>query len=86
MTDAGGWLELTGGPRAEPGLMIHVPKRIVRLATARNRIRRLIRECVRKDEFFRGRAVHLHIRKDPGDKIGLTDVERVVNAQKFLLE
>ena len=33
-------------------LFISVPKKVVRLSTRRNRIRRLIREAVRQDVFF----------------------------------
>lgn len=39
----------------KPQVLISVPKRIVRLATARNRLKRMIREAVREDIFFKDR-------------------------------
>ena len=38
--------------KQKPKVLISVPKRIVPRATKRNRIKRLIREVVRKESFF----------------------------------
>jgi ribonuclease P protein component len=40
--------------KSKPLFFISVPKKTVRLATQRNRLRRLIREAVRKDARFVG--------------------------------
>ena len=48
------WLYLTvsESPSSKPRVHISVPKRIVRLAVARNRIKRVLREAVKLDAFF----------------------------------
>lgn len=60
--------------------MISVPKKSVRLATQRNRIKRLIRESVRLDGLFgeADKTYLLKVQRDPGT-IGLADTRRVLS-------
>jgi ribonuclease P protein component len=38
---------------------ISIPKRIVKRAVARNRVRRVLREALRQDPFFQGEKVYI---------------------------
>ena len=67
-----GWLSLKvlNKEKPAPVLLISVPKKIVSLATRRNRIKRLIREVFRKEVFFSKDKIYqfrvIHDPKDPG--------------------
>ena len=55
-------------PRQKTSLLISIPKKTVRLATQRNRLKRLIRECFRKELFIdRERVYQFRVIKNPGD-------------------
>ena len=56
MPEVKGWLNLKVSDQAKPGnhsrkasLLISIPKKIVKLATRRNRLKRLVREAFRKE-------------------------------------
>jgi len=53
--EEGFWMEMTehSGENLKKNFFISVPKRIVKLATRRNRIKRLLREAVRQDPYFK---------------------------------
>lgn len=61
-------------------LLIRVPKKIVRRAIQRNRIKRLIRETVRLGGLFdeAGRTYLLQVHRNPGD-IGLDETRRMLS-------
>ena len=49
------WLSLAvlkSSPSDTPKLLISIPKRAVKLAVRRNRLKRVLREAVRRDPFF----------------------------------
>ena len=80
------WLSLkvsdkvTIGDRVlKPGLFVSVPKKIVPLATKRNRLKRLIREAVRADDYFKkhDKVYYFRIREWPGE-IRLSDVKKMI--------
>ncbi|MCG3177295.1 MAG: Ribonuclease P protein component [Candidatus Omnitrophica bacterium] len=92
MGSAAGWLSLKIVDRAEASapaaggalparhrLLISVPKRSVRLAIRRNRIKRLIREAVRLDGLFsrQDRTHLLKVQRDPG-AIGLAETRQAL--------
>ena len=62
-------------------LLISIPKKAVRLATHRNRLKRLIREAFRENKEVRGGNVYyFRVRVEPRDhKLKLTDVRMVVS-------
>jgi RNase P protein component len=67
----------------KPGTFISVPKSVVPLATRRNRLRRLIREAVRADDYF-GHAKKIYyfrVHRWPGD-VRLQDVKRNIEILK----
>jgi ribonuclease P protein component len=63
------WLSLTvlNNPSSEtPRVYISVPKRAVKLAVKRNRIKRVLREAVRLDPFFaKNRIYRLRVSEMP---------------------
>ncbi|MBI2095399.1 MAG: ribonuclease P protein component [Candidatus Omnitrophica bacterium] len=67
-----------GGPR----FFISVPRKVVRLATERNRIKRLIREAVRLDPGFGtgGKVFYFSVRKKPA-RPNLEDVRKELLSQ-----
>ena len=75
MPEVKGWLSLKVSDKPESGsdslrtsLLISIPKKTVRLATQRNRLKRLIRECFRKEALTdRHRVYQFRVIKDPGD-------------------
>lgn len=92
MGSAAGWLSLKVIDRRTPPpggssrplspryrLLISVPKRSVRLATQRNRIKRLIRESIRLDGSFADadKTYLLKVLRDPGS-IGLDEARRAL--------
>lgn len=94
MGSAAGWLSLKIIDRRTPPpggtarplspryrLLISVPKKSVRLATQRNRIKRLIREAVRLDGLFgeADRTYLLKVQRDPGG-IGLDQTRQQLHA------
>lgn len=60
-----------------PVFFISVPRKIVRLATERNRIKRLIREAVRLNPEFKsaGKVLYFSVRKKP-KRPNLEDVKK----------
>ena len=52
------------GCSKKPRILIAIPKKVIRLAVGRNRLRRLIREAIRNDDFFKDRqkvySVYVH--------------------------
>lgn len=90
MPHGGAWLSLKvsekvilQGKRLRPGLFVSVPKGIVRLATRRNRLRRLIREAIRKDAYFgdERKIYYFRIHRWPGE-LGLSDVKLSIEKLK----
>jgi len=67
-------------PPAKPQIHISVPKKIVPLATRRNRIKRLIREAVRKEAFFgdAGKVYLFRVLRAPAEKLDLWDVKKLI--------
>jgi len=64
--------------KTSPRVLISVPKKLVRLATERNRLKRLVREAVRKDAFFKApRVYYFRVLARP-TKPGLSDVQRQI--------
>ena len=59
----------------KPGVFISVPKKTVSLATKRNRLRRLVREAVRVDDYFKraNKVYYFRVHRWPGD-LALQDV------------
>ena len=59
--------------------VISIPKKIVRLATRRNRLRRLIREASRGDDFFgqTGQGFYFKVIENPGD-VGCAEVKVLI--------
>jgi len=54
------WLSLTvSNLVSSKAVYISIPKRIVKRAVARNRVRRVLREAVRLDPFFREEKVYI---------------------------
>ena len=80
-----GWLSLkiSNKERSVPVLLISVPKKIVSLATRRNRIKRLIREVFRKETFFdKDKIYQFRVVQNPED----TDFEKTRRIVKDLIE
>ena len=74
MPPQGHWLSLrvsdkkiSQGHADKHALLISIPKKNVRLATQRNRLKRLLREAVRGDDFFKdpGKVYHFKIGSPP---------------------
>ena len=69
------WLTLTvlSSPRSETNprkaqVQISIPKRTVKLAVTRNRVKRVLREAVRSDPFFgTGKVYRLKVNELPKD-------------------
>ena len=80
------WLSLKVSNRLEPGnysikasLLVSIPKKSVRLATQRNRIKRLIREVFRNKSGLDPEKVYaFRVNQYPGD-IGLKEAEKIMN-------
>ena len=67
------------GLKPAPTLLISVPKKTVRLATRRNRLKRLIREAFRKkNDLEMGKAYIFQVKQNPGDP-GLKEVQEVMD-------
>lgn len=71
------------GERGRTTLFISVPKKLVPLATRRNRLRRLIREAVRHDPFFSVAAgrYEFKVTSSPGEP-GLNEVKAALKKIK----
>ena len=83
------WLSLTVSGKDHSGiasgkvtLLIAVPKKVVRLATQRNRIKRLIREAVRGDTFFKGEKIYTFKVRKFHKELDLALVLKEINALK----
>ena len=80
-----GWLSLkvmeATGRAAAPRLQISVPKRLVRLATRRNRLKRLIREAWRLDPSSKSSGVVYAFRLEnlPAGSLNLKQAQPAVN-------
>ena len=77
-----GWLSLKVARRPEqtrPEVFISIPKKAVPLAVKRNRLKRLIREAVRGDDFFKapGQVYVLRAGAFPGP-VKLDAVKRTI--------
>jgi len=83
------WLSLLVSPRKDfrrkpgrPKIVIAAPSTVVRFATRRNRIRRLIKEAVRRDPFFRAEAEYFFkVRRAP-ESPDLRTVEEAIREAK----
>ena len=81
------WLSLkvleSAGPQASSGrarVLISIPKRTVKLAVMRNRLKRVLREAIRRDPFFEdGRSYRLQVREMP-KKVGLDAARATLEA------
>ena len=91
MVSGGCWLvlkvlPLTEGPdsRLKRRLLISVPKKIIRLASRRNRLKRLLRETFRLDLGLGSdeKVLHFKVAGDPGKHIGLNEVRLAVKKLK----
>ena len=76
----------SGPPKAGPPLaerarvQISIPKRTVKLAVTRNRLKRVLREAVRRDPFFAaGKIYRLQVREMP-KKVGLDAARATLEA------
>ena len=62
---------------------VSVPKRIVKLATQRNRIKRLVREAVRKDPYFDRQGFVFELKVTAAPKApGLSEVKDLIERAK----
>lgn len=79
------WLSLVISKNDDnrPGVLIQIPKKAVPLAVHRNRLKRLIREAVRGDDFFRdpGKCFAFRARGFPDDA-GLGPVKQMISELK----
>lgn len=77
------WLSLTvlNNPSSEtPRVYISVPKRAVKLAVKRNRIKRVLREAVRLDPFFgKTKIYRLRVSEMPR-QIDLKEAQKALSA------
>ena len=74
-----GAISATADRHQLPLLVVSVPKKIVRLATQRNRIKRLIREAFRKEDHLDvGKMYFFRVMQYPGD-IGLKEVQDLMD-------
>ena len=85
------WLSLTisgkNGSEITSGkatFLIAVPKKVLPLATRRNRMKRLIREAVRGDVFFDSQKVYTFKVRSAPKILNLGIVQKVVNELKTL--
>ena len=73
--EVSGWLSLKisnkPGPESQPqkaSLLVSIPKKTVRLATRRNRLKRLIREAFRNEALVRREKIYeFRVLQNPGD-------------------
>ena len=74
------WLSLEiRDTRASNPVRILIPKKVARLATRRNRLRRLIQEAVRLERSVSREKLYVFkALKDPGD-VGLAEVSRKID-------
>ena len=64
------------GSRGTPLLFVSIPKKTVRLATQRNRLKRLVREAFRiENRLDPGKAYFFRVMQNPGD-LGLKEVKK----------
>ncbi len=63
-----------------PSFLIVIPKKVIRLATERNRIRRLIKESVRHDKFFQEEKVYKFKVKTRLASWSLAEVKEAIDA------
>jgi len=75
-------LKISESPRPNNGLkkalvFISIPKKVIRLATRRNRLRRLIREGLRRGGFITGKnkVYSIRVASDPPKTIGFESVK-----------
>ena len=93
MLDTKGWISLkiqdqprsesdplTGaGSKPAPILLMSVPKKIIRLATDRNRVKRLIREAFRRENRLQpGKTYLFSVKRKPGE-LALQDVREAMD-------
>lgn len=85
MPEAKGWLSLRVSNKTESerhsfksSLLISIPKKIVHLATRRNRIKRLLREVYRKEDLFEpGKIYEFRVIRQP-EYLDLKEVKKSV--------
>ena len=85
MLEAKGWLSLrvsikpeSGNHSSKASPLISIPKKIVRLATQRNRIKRLIREAFRKEVLIDQKKLYgFRVMRKPRDP-GLKEVQEII--------
>ena len=76
---AGNDFVVGAGLKPAPTLLISIPKKTVRLATRRNRLKRLIREAFRKKSGLEpGKTYLFQVTQDPGD-LGLKNAQEAMN-------
>ena len=84
------WLTLKIFPRqtsekrsVKPSWLFSVPKKIIKQAVRRNRIKRLLREAIREDDYFSDmdKAYFFSVKKAPG-RMMLVDVKHAVDGLK----
>jgi ribonuclease P protein component len=79
----GRWLSLTvlkSSPSDKPRVLISVPKRAVKLAVRRNRLKRVLREAVRRDPFFnQERTYRLQVHEWP-QNVDLKSAQKTLGA------
>ncbi len=74
-----GWLSLSQDPKTGP-VKIVIPKKIIKLATRRNRLRRLIKEALRLGTHADPeKAFTFRVTKDPGE-IGLAKAKEAMRS------
>ena len=77
------WLTLAvlkSSPYDTPKVLISIPKRAVKLAVRRNRLKRVLREAVRQDPFFAGqKSYRLKVHGWP-EKPDLKTAQRTLGA------
>ncbi len=79
------WLTLKVLPKTmgKRAFVISIPRKIVPLATKRNRIKRLLREAIRQDPHFKlkGKFFSFRVHQFPGP-VALADVKKVIQLLK----
>jgi|GEM_PF-2875661 len=86
MSELKGWLSLKVQDKPRSGndlhkalLLVSIPKKIVRLATRRNRLKRLLREAFRKESRLEPEKAYLfRVMQNPGD-LGLKETKNIMN-------
>ena len=72
----------TGRPEKNPVRML-IPKKVAKLATRRNQLRRLIKEVLRLEHSLAKEKIYIFkVFKDPGD-IGLEGVKKAIHELRF---